>query len=523
MSAATSVKRSIVLRYGQWLVLALAAALRFFNLGFPRALVFDETYYVKDAWTLSQLGYESSWPDMANEQFVSGEVNVFNTDPSFVVHPPLGKWLIALGQNLFGAENAFSWRVTVALAGVLAVWLVIAVARRLLHSQGWALVAGLFMAIDGMAIVMSRTAILDNFVMFFALLAFYCLLRDRDQIASKLSRRALELQGGADPVELRFAGVFVARPWLVACAVALGATTAVKWSGLYFAVAFGLYVVLSEALTRRRLGFKGWAAEGYVGQTVANLALMVPVYLATYLFSWTGWLLTRDGWSRGWALDPENHLPGLLGMLPNWAQSLIHYHDEMYGFHVNLKTPHGYQSNPFTWLFNIRPVSFFYEGQDAGTNGCGPAYNCSEAITALGNPLIWWGAAGAVILVLYRYLVAIGKFIDPRGAEFRKPLPEEHRTEGLLLLGLVAGYVPWLFYTERTIFHFYSIAFLPWTILSLTYVLKRISESRPGARHGVRVFIWICIGLSIFFSNVWLGYQTPYWYWLIHMWLPSWI
>ena len=44
--------RRIAEGYGIWLIMLLAAGLRFINLGYPRKLVFDETYYVKDALTL---------------------------------------------------------------------------------------------------------------------------------------------------------------------------------------------------------------------------------------------------------------------------------------------------------------------------------------------------------------------------------------------------------------------------------------------------------------------------------------
>ena len=555
MLAKAKTAREFVLRHGQWFVIALAAAIRFINLGFPNRLVFDETYYVKDARTLSQLGYESTWPPNFDRKFATGSIDSFNTDPSFVVHPPLGKWLIALGENLFVAQNAFSWRFTVALAGVLGVWLVIVIARRLLHSAGWALIAGLFMAIDGMAIVMSRTAILDNFVMLFALLAFYCLLRDRDRTATILMRRA-EGADGAEGAETSWNGVVWNRPWLLATAVALGLTTAIKWSGIYFAIFFGAYIVFSEVLTRRRLGYKRWAVDGFVGQGFANLLLMVPIYLGVYLSTWAGWILTRGGWSRTWAQNPDNQLGGLLDFLPNWLRSLIHYHEEIYGFHVNLHTPHNYQSQAYTWLFNIRPVSFFYEGADAGDKWCDSNTNCSMAITALGNPLIWWGAAAAVILVLLRYLAGIADYTDPRGRYFRKPLGEDHRTMGLLLLGVVAGWLPWFLYPQRTVFQFYAIAFLPYTILCLTYALKLVSEtggarlsSRAGQieahggeteeeaaadfasaqqtqrrwHSGVKLFVILSVAFSIFYSNIWLGYETPYWYWLLHMWLPSWI
>src|SRR5688500_14807227 len=39
---------------GPVLVTLIAAVLRFWNLGHPQSIVFDETYYVKDAWTLLQ-------------------------------------------------------------------------------------------------------------------------------------------------------------------------------------------------------------------------------------------------------------------------------------------------------------------------------------------------------------------------------------------------------------------------------------------------------------------------------------
>ena len=105
-------------------VTLFAALLRFWNLGHPHAIVFDETYYVKDAWTQWVLGYAATWPDDADARFAAGETGIFGTDPSFAVHPPLGKYLIGAGMALFGAESSFGWRVAVALAGTAAVLLV---------------------------------------------------------------------------------------------------------------------------------------------------------------------------------------------------------------------------------------------------------------------------------------------------------------------------------------------------------------------------------------------------------------
>ncbi|MEN9753305.1 MAG: hypothetical protein RL670_996, partial [Actinomycetota bacterium] len=101
---------------GYPLVLLLAEILRLWNLANPHALVFDETYYVKDAYTLSQAGVELAWPEKADELFVSGKVDSYrDNEPAFVVHPPLGKWLISLGMSIFGATSSFGWRFTAAL------------------------------------------------------------------------------------------------------------------------------------------------------------------------------------------------------------------------------------------------------------------------------------------------------------------------------------------------------------------------------------------------------------------------
>src|SRR5690554_2601064 len=234
-------------------VTILAAVLRLWNLGSPRSLVFDETYYVKDAWTLLHLGYEAGWPEDPNPAFESGDVDGFGTNPAFVVHPPLGKWLIALGLAVYGAEDSVGWRISTAVAGIVAVALVTLVAWMLFRSTTLATIAGGLMAIDGHDIVLSRVALLDNFLMLLVLLGFIAVLLDRGQ-----SKRRLDawLATAKKP---DWGSALWLRPWLMTAGLLFGLASAVKWSGLYFLAVFAVYTLVMDALSRRRAGALFWA------------------------------------------------------------------------------------------------------------------------------------------------------------------------------------------------------------------------------------------------------------------------
>ena len=103
--------------------------IRFGNLANPRLLIFDETYYVKDAYTLGLFGSERNWQADANADFEMGNLSGFLDTAAYVVHPPFGKWVIWLGMQLFGADSAFGWRFATALLGTLMIPLVIIIAR----------------------------------------------------------------------------------------------------------------------------------------------------------------------------------------------------------------------------------------------------------------------------------------------------------------------------------------------------------------------------------------------------------
>src|SRR5690606_28354110 len=124
-----------------------------------------------------------------------------------------------------------SWRIATALAGIALVALVMLAAWLLTRSGPITTISGYLLAIDGNGIVMSRVGLLDVFLALFALSAFICILLDRTRTARP--------------------GALWWRPWLLLAGIALGAAVAVKWSGLWFVAAFGLFSVLADPAIRR--------------------------------------------------------------------------------------------------------------------------------------------------------------------------------------------------------------------------------------------------------------------------------
>lgn len=119
-------------------VALLAFVLRIWNVSSPKKLTFDETYYAKDAWGLLTWGYARDGLDDANERIIAGETDVFTTEPTWIVHPDGGKWLIALGEKIFGL-TPLGWRFAAVVVGSLTV---LVLARLVLRLTGSIALAG---------------------------------------------------------------------------------------------------------------------------------------------------------------------------------------------------------------------------------------------------------------------------------------------------------------------------------------------------------------------------------------------
>ena len=417
------------------ILIALASfVLRIINLGLPKGFVFDEVYYVDGA-----------------RDFLKHGVEIDGANPEFIVHPPVGKWLIASGIKLFG-NNEFGWRFASAVFGTLLILLFARLVHVLFYSPLLTALGAALMALDGLLLVHSRTALLDLFLTFFTVLGVLLWHRNRHIWAG----------------------------------IAFGLAIGCKWSAIYFVAVIGLIAVYQILVTRDlRKSVKPIAAK------LLQYGLL-PVVV--YTLTWSGWFISDRGWSRQWSNNP----------FISW----LHYHSEMLSFHTGLTEKHPYEANPWSWLVMGRPTSFFYESP----KGCG-AKDCAQEVLALGTPILWWVGTISIAIVVGYWIKSL----------------THHRVDSaanIVVLGVVAGYLPWFAMQQRTVFSFYAIIIEPFLIVAIVYCAKLLLDSglKPAVSQsivgGTFALILLCF---IFFIPLFTGQVITYEDWHLRMWFESWI
>ncbi len=497
----------------------LAALMRFAALGQPTTLVFDEVFYARGAYSLVTLGYEGDWGG-DNQDFAKGDYSQLSDSGDYVVHPLVGKLLIGLGIQMFG-PTPFGWRFMGALLGTVTVVVIALLARHLLRSTVWGATAGLLLAVEGTHIALSRAALLDIFLTFFVVAGFALLIVDRARTRAHLfaSADALRSEQGLSP-GARLPGLGPrtgVRWWRLAAIVMLSLSVSVKWSGLWFTAAFLVLSVVWDLADRRSAGVERWFV-GAFARAVPAFFTTVAVLPAIYLLTWLPWFRSENSYGRRWA---ESNPGEGVTWLPDSLRSFVQYHQQMWDFHRTLDSPHNYESNPLLWLLQWRPTAFHFE--DAPDAVCG-AERCVSAIHSVGHPLIWWAGTVALLYALWR----IVRRRDMLGVT--------------LVVGVLAGWLPWLPYAHRTIFTFYTVAIAPFLVLLLVWTLARVAQPghlddpEPASKSELDGGVWsrrgtLLVGFYIaavlvvagFFTPLWIGTPIPFRYWQLHMWLPTWV
>lgn len=495
------------------IVVLFAALVRFAYLPHPERIYFDETYYATNAAQLLEFGVEA-------EPRVEGDPSQ-GADPVFVVHPPVGKWLIASGIAVFG-DNSLGWRVASAVAGTALVAVTYAIALRLFRRPGVAALTAFLLSIEGLALTMSRISMLDVFLTLFVALGVWALLVDRD-LRWALVPDARHPTGGrpdaphestvgaasehAGPTRLtsddararrlpRMPRTYV---WLAG--IAFGLALATKWSAVLAIGAAGLYLLASELAWRRALTGR-WTTDlcRLVGVGVGAL-LLVPavIYVASYASWFANYEHTRPGVA---ACEDDTCDAGPVDIARGWFGE----QQDIFRFHRDLEVTHNYRASALLWPLTRRPVVYYYE---ACLDRAEPADECAvppgtlEEIIGLGNPAIWWSALAVYPVLLY--------------AAVRR----RDRIAATILVFLLGQYLPWLG-PSRPLFFFYALPLVPFVVLGLGWAATHLLPRRS--------LRWVPVGVAaaalvafVYWSPLYYGMRLTESAWRMRMWFDSWI
>jgi dolichyl-phosphate-mannose-protein mannosyltransferase len=470
-------------------IAALAAITRFISLSSPTDAgtpIFDEKHYAPQAW---QMLFNEGLED--------------NPGFGLVVHPPMGKMLIALGEAIFG-YNGLGWRFSGAVAGVVLVVLVARTARRLSRSTFVGGIAGLLIIGDGVTFVTSRTALLDGFLTVFVFAAFAALIVDRDQVRARM--HVAFIQGRI--AETRWGPRLGVRWWRFGAGVLLGMAFATKWSGLYFVVFLvGLSLAFDVAARRQYQVPRPWAGV-LRRDTLPTFWAMVIIPFAVYMASYAPWFASETGVNRyevGRSIGPG-------GFFPDAIRSLWHYTYGVYNFHAGLTNAagnyHPWESKPWTWPMSLRPV--LYAIDQNNVPGCGDQ-TCVKAVMLVGTPALWWVAVPVLLFALWRAAVKH----DWRYA--------------CVLVGYCAGWLPWFADIGRQMYFFYAAPMAPFLVIMIAMIigdmLYQPGQSQERRTLGLLVasfYVALVIANFTWLFPILTGIPISQSTWNMEIWLPSW-
>ncbi|MCX5936152.1 MAG: phospholipid carrier-dependent glycosyltransferase [Pseudanabaena sp. LacPavin_0818_WC45_MAG_42_6] len=424
--------------FGVMAIALVAFATRFWNLDGTADVVFDEVYYPKFA-----------------QNYLRGET-------LFDAHPPLAKYIIAIGIKIFGYAP-FGYRCMTALAGSLLPLITYELFWQLSDRRGWAWLAGWFIAMDGLLLVESRFGLINIYILLFGMLSHLCIV-----LALKRSRQRWF--------------------WVLATGLMLGASISVKWTGLAYVV--GLIALMGYAWSRYR-------------QTLNVLQILIGLIILPIAFYFVEWI---------------PHL------LINPERDIWELHRQILGFHQNLgvgKTEpiHPYCSPWWSWVLLIRPVAYFFEMRPNSmvqfVHAMGnPLLYWLSAIALL---------LGLSFLVASK-LRFPPKLITQINFEYSSKSPSTlFWLTFYVITSFLAHWLPWSL-SKRCIFlyHYMPASVFAFATLALLVSLMWRSPLPELKTLGSGIVATITIAF-IFWLPIYIGLPISSGYLPVLMWLPSWI
>lgn len=472
----------------------IAIVTRFWDLTHPTddgTPVFDEKHYVPQGW----------------QALTGGGWIEDNPAYGLVVHPPVGKWMLAIGEAMFG-YGPMGWRFTAAVSGVIIVLAIYLTVRRMSRSTLIGALAGIFAICDGVLFVQSRMGMLDIFQALFVVLAFAALIADRDQMRARMHRAYVEGRMHLSPLGPRLGF----RWYRFTAGVMLGLACGTKWSGMYFVVFFTLMSLGFDLAARKayhvRKPYKGVLARDLLPSGASLAVLPVTMYLAFFAV----WFRAETSVYR-YVVGTEVGVDGPFAWVPAAIRSFWYYETGILEFHSGLTNAagnqHPWESKPWTWPMALRPMLYAIS---YGPDQCGGG-DCIRAQMLIGTPALWWLALPMLAWALWRTI-------------FRRDW-----RYAAVLVGYGAAILPWFFSIDRQMYFFYATAMAPFLVMGLALVCGdvlssagrgRLSTTRLIAVLGVALYVGLVVTNFAFHWPILTGVPISNQLWNMQLWLPSW-
>jgi len=463
--------KSVITRYLSVLfviVLAFAFFTRVYRLDQPQGYVFDEVYHGVTAKLISRndpSAYE--WWQGAPEP---------NTAIDWL-HPPLAKYTQALSILAFG-ENSFGWRFSSAIFGVMAIGMVYLLGKET-FSPTVGLLAALLASLDGLLLVQSRIAMNDIHVTFFILVTLFLYVR-----SWKVPTHRLQ--------------------YLLSVGIAAGLAAGSKWSGVY-----GLAVVwLFEGVRYLEL-LTSYDQKKSVAETIKTtgrywgyrLLVLGVVPILLYVLSYSQMFLQgkslfcnqREVVTNHCYLNQEVAVDGSAS--DSYISHFHELHEQIWWYQTTLEATHDYQSRPWQWFLNFRPVWYHVEYLgDSMAN-----------IYAFGNPLLFAFGDMAIFLTII-LIVRQMKTIKPTLKGTTEFILNSKLAPILFVLtAYFAVWLPWQLSPRIMFFYHYTPA-VPLLCIVLSWWLIQLAQKHPRVAVSAVLGVAVCFGL---WYPLWTNLPVP--------------
>ena len=487
-------------------LLIVAAITRFWHLGHPAEIVFDEVHFVAQG-----------------RHYLHGESFL---DP----HPPLAKLVIAAGILIFG-DRPFGWRVGNATLGTALVGITYLLGRRMSGSRLVGALAGAIILCDGMYLVDSHYAVIDIVYLTCAAVSYLLFFKFVQTPEAGARRRVLPWIGlalglclasklyipaitvllvmgfilyvlakerpnpGTSPNPAPAAPPVESKVPIETKAKKIKAPAPVSIENDLFDQTSALFISLTCIVVGLLLFLSG-ATVGYILLTV----LAAVAIRAAEIF----WRRRPSSAAAPWRTPSIGELlePMSVGALvlvgsvasiaylavffPHYwlgwwggIEDLFKYYSDVVWYEKSVASAtHPYSSPWWSWPLMLRPIAYWQNFPKTGD---------VQTVWGGGNPVLWWGALTAITITAV------------------KAIERPNLTRSFLVVGYLSYLLIWA-WIGRTLFLYHYMAAVYFGFIALAVLLGECFEERAEP--------WEHLALLLTMTPVFFLGMPPTWGWI---------